>query len=154
MSRYCSLMVLLLCFVSIGVSAQYSASDSVSMKDAVDSVLNSSSSAKAPGLPFQIPSDIKYILMTFGVGGIAGWAVGFTMKKVAKIMALIVGVAFISIQALAYHRYIIVDWDKIKTSVPNEQLEESASTIMSMITYNIPFAGAFVVGLWAGFRKG
>ncbi|OGK11073.1 MAG: hypothetical protein A2W80_04765 [Candidatus Riflebacteria bacterium GWC2_50_8] len=92
--------------------------------------------------------------MTLGGGGLAGWAVGFTLKKVAKLAALVLGVGFISIQYLAYNRYITIDWERIKTTVPDESIEQSASSLMSVLTYNLPFAGSFVVGFWMGFRKG
>ncbi|PKL44883.1 MAG: hypothetical protein CVV41_05655 [Candidatus Riflebacteria bacterium HGW-Riflebacteria-1] len=92
--------------------------------------------------------------MTLGGGGLAGWAVGFTLKKVAKLAALVLGVCFISIQYLAYNRYITIDWERIKTTVPDETIEQSASSLMSVLTYNLPFAGSFAVGFWMGFRKG
>ncbi|PKL45405.1 MAG: hypothetical protein CVV42_18415 [Candidatus Riflebacteria bacterium HGW-Riflebacteria-2] len=92
--------------------------------------------------------------MTLGGGGLAGWAVGFTLKKVAKLAALVLGVAFISIQYLAYNSYITIDWERIKTTVPNETIEQSANGLLSVLTYNLPFAGSFVFGFWMGFRKG
>jgi len=110
--------------------------------------------AEAPGQGFALPADIKFILMTLGGGGLAGWAVGFTLKKVAKLAALVLGVGFISIQYLAYNSYITIDWERIKKTVPDEKLEQSANSLMSMLTYNLPFAGAFLVGFWMGFRKG
>ncbi|MEW6709959.1 MAG: FUN14 domain-containing protein [Candidatus Riflebacteria bacterium] len=101
-----------------------------------------------------IPPEVKFAMVTLGSGGIAGWAVGFTLKKVAKLAALVVGVAFISIQYRAYKQYITIDWDKIRQSVPNESIERSYAEMMSVLTYNLPFAGAFIVGFWLGFRKG
>lgn len=101
-----------------------------------------------------LPPDVKFILATLGGGGIAGWAVGYTMKKFAKMLALIVGVAFISLQMLAFNRYIIIDWERIKSAVPDKSIEQSATGLMSIITYNLPFAGSFMVGFWLGFRKG
>jgi uncharacterized membrane protein (Fun14 family) len=101
-----------------------------------------------------MPPEFRFTLVTLGSGGIAGWAVGFTLKKFAKLAALLVGVAFISIQYLAFHRYITIDWDRIRQSVPNESIEQSWAGLMSVLTYNLPFAGAFLVGFWMGFRKG
>lgn len=101
-----------------------------------------------------MPPEIKFTLLTLGSGGIAGWAVGFTLKKMAKLAALVVGVAFISIQYLAYNQYITIDWDRIRQSVPNESIERSYTGLMSVLTYNLPFAGSFIVGFWLGFRKG
>ncbi|GAB4270470.1 MAG: FUN14 domain-containing protein [Candidatus Rifleibacteriota bacterium] len=101
-----------------------------------------------------MPPELKFTIVTLGSGGIAGWAVGFTLKKFAKLAALIVGVAFITIQYLAFNRYITIDWERIRQSVPDETIEQSWTSLMSMLTYNLPFAGAFLVGFWMGFRKG
>jgi uncharacterized membrane protein (Fun14 family) len=101
-----------------------------------------------------LPPDLRFALLTLGGGGIAGWAVGFTLKKFAKMAALIVGVAFISLQFLAFNQFITIDWNAIKNAVPDESLEKSATSIMAIVTYNLPFAGSFVVGFWLGFRKG
>jgi len=69
-------------------------------------------------------------------------------------LALIVGIAFISLQWLAFNSFITIDWNKIKSAVPDESIERSATGLMSVITYNLPFAGSFIVGFWLGFRKG
>ncbi len=113
-----------------------------------------SGSAAASAGEMTLPPDVKFALVTLGGGGIAGWAVGFTLKKFAKFAALIVGIAFISLQILAFHKFITIDWDAIKSAVPDESIERSATSIMSVVTYNLPFAGSFLIGLWLGFRKG
>lgn len=115
--------------------------------------LATATAAPATG-DFAIPPDIKFALMTLGGGGIAGWAVGFTLKKFAKLAALVVGIGFLSLQLLAFNKFITIDWNAIKSAVPDESLERSATSIMSIITYNLPFAGSFVIGFWLGFRKG
>ena len=115
---------------------------------------SASASAEATGQGIPLPEDIRFILMTLGGGGLAGWAVGFTLKKFAKLAALILGIGFISIQALAFHKFIVIDWERIKTAVPDQTIENSAGNMMSVITYNLPFAGSFLVGFWMGFRKG
>ena len=99
-------------------------------------------------------SDGKFLLATLGGGGIAGWAVGYTLKKVAKVLALVLGITFISLQYLAYKNVITVDWSKVQNAVDQQHLEQSAQGFMSVLTYNLPFAGTFLVGFWLGFRKG
>jgi uncharacterized membrane protein (Fun14 family) len=110
--------------------------------------------ASAPQILQNIPPEFKFMLATLGSGGLTGWAVGFTLKKFAKLAALIVGVAFISLQFLAYNHFISIDWEKIRQTVPNESIEASWTSLVSVLTFNLPFAGAFLVGFWMGFRKG
>lgn len=114
----------------------------------------SAANASATSVLEYIPPEIKFKLFTLGSGGIAGWAVGYTLKKFAKFAALIVGISFISLQYLAYNQYISINWERIRQSMPKESLERSYAELMSVITYNLPFAGSFIIGVWLGFRKG
>ena len=121
------------------------------------SASNASGSSVATGtalLDQLLGGDGKFLLATLGGGGIAGWAVGYTLKKVAKIVALFLGITFISLQYLAYKNIITVDWSKVQNAVDKQHLEQSAQGFMSVLTYNLPFAGTFLVGFWLGFRKG
>lgn len=112
------------------------------------------SSVSSSGYSGKIPPEFRFMFITLGSGGLTGWAVGYTLKKFAKLAALVVGVSFISLQFLAYHHFISIDWEKIQQSVPNESIERSWSQFAGMLTLNLPFAGAFMVGLFIGFRKG
>ncbi|HOY68394.1 MAG TPA: FUN14 domain-containing protein [Candidatus Ozemobacteraceae bacterium] len=102
----------------------------------------------------QLPPEVNFFVTTLGFGGIAGWCVGYTLKKFAKMAALVVGMIFMSIQYLAYNNYVTVDWEKIRQTVPPSGMEQLWAGLMSVFTYNLPFAGAFAAGLLMGFRKG
>ena len=102
-----------------------------------------------------MPENYTFLLSTLGMGGIAGWSVGYTLKKVAKVVAIVVGILFIALQYLAFKQFITIDWEKIQCwfngTASNAGFFESFSAI---ITHNLPFAGSFVAGFWIGFRKG
>jgi uncharacterized membrane protein (Fun14 family) len=51
----------------------------------------------------------------FGAGGI-GFVVGYAVKKVAKILAVIVGLFFTGIAYLDYQGWAEIDWGKISNS--------------------------------------
>jgi uncharacterized membrane protein (Fun14 family) len=102
----------------------------------------------------QIPPDAQYWFTTIGLGGLAGWSVGYTLKKVAKLAALVIGIIFLGVQFLASQNYIIVDWDRIQQAVPDSAFQQAYMALMSMLTYQFPFAGSFAVGFWLGFRRG
>ena len=107
------------------------------------------------GLLGTMPENYTFLLSTLGMGGVAGWSVGYTLKKVAKAVAIIIGVVFIAMQYLAFKQFITIDWDKIQCwfngTAGNAGFFESFSSI---ITHNLPFAGSFVAGFWIGFKKG
>lgn len=118
---------------------------------------NASDTAVASGTPILnqlLGANGTFLVTTLGVGGIAGWAVGYTLKKVAKILAIIIGISVVSLQYLAYKNWITIDWEKVQSAVDKQALENGAQGLMSIITYNLPFAGTFLIGFWLGFRKG
>ena len=111
-------------------------------------------SAPTTALPSSLPPEFNYYLGTLGFGGIAGWSVGFTLKKVAKIVAIILGIAIIAIQALAFNSFIAIDWDKIQLAMPPGTFATWWDKLWAVLSYNLPFAGAFLGGFLLGFRKG
>lgn len=137
------------------VNASKMASDTIEIM--AKSACNATDTVNASGtllLDQFLGANGKYIVATLGGGGIAGWAVGYTLKKVAKALAIFLGVTFMSLQFLAYKNVITVDWNKVQTAMDQKYLEQSAESFMSVITYNLPFAGSFLVGFWLGFKKG
>lgn len=101
-----------------------------------------------------IPKDIQYLIAALGFGDIAGWAVGFTCKKIAKVVAIIFGISFLVIQLLSYKKFITIDWEKVQSSVDGVKAENFVNSLMGLLVYNLPFVGAFLTGFWLGFRKG
>ena len=93
-----------------------------------------------------------------GVGAIAGFVSGFAIKKIGKAVALALGLLVVSVQFLAWGGYVTVDWVKLQTDVEpwlrTEALNEGWSGLVDVLTYNAPFAVAFVPALIAGLRRG
>lgn len=93
-----------------------------------------------------------------GVGAIAGFAAGFALKKVGKLMALIVGLFFVGVQTLAWLGYVNIEWARLQADaepwLAPGSLQESWQGLLSVMTYNVPFAAAFVPGFILGLRRG
>lgn len=102
----------------------------------------------------QLPPEVTFAITTLGFGGIAGWSVGYTLKKFAKAVALVIGTVMIVLQILAYQHYLTIHWEQVQTALPADNLQSLWMGLMSIITYNFPFAGAFAVGFYMGFAKG
>lgn len=116
--------------------------------------LSTYSAQNSPELVIKIPPQVSFMISTLGLGGIAGLCVGYTLKKFAKIVAIILGVLFIVLQILAYMRFITVNWDYINSFIAPSGLQTLWISLISIITYNFPFAGAFITGMYVGFNKG
>lgn len=94
--------------------------------------------------------------LTFG--GLAGFASGYALKKVGKLVAIALGLLFVSIQLLAFAGYLTVDWLKIQQTVnpllESESLSQGWQTLITVLTTNLPFAAAFIPGLILGLKRG
>ena len=68
---------------------------------------------------------------TIGFGGIVGFLIGFTLKRIMKILAVIAGVFFAALLYLESQHIVNVNWDKLQT-ISNSVL----STITTATTTN------------------
>jgi uncharacterized membrane protein (Fun14 family) len=97
-------------------------------------------------------------LQQLSFGGIAGFAAGYALKKLGKVVALGVGLLFIALQLLAYYGFISVDWGVVQGQVDPllepESLNRMWDSLVGLLTYNVTFALAFVPGLVLGLRRG
>jgi uncharacterized membrane protein (Fun14 family) len=60
-------------------------------------------------------SNIMPFVSTIGFGGIVGFLVGFALKRIMKILAVIAGVFFAALLYLESQHIVNVNWDKIQT---------------------------------------
>jgi uncharacterized membrane protein (Fun14 family) len=93
-----------------------------------------------------------------GFGAVAGFVVGYALKKVGKVVAVLVGLLFVIIQLLAYGGFLTVNWGEVQARVDpvfaSDSLAGLWARLLDVLTYNLAFAGAFVPGLVLGLRRG
>jgi uncharacterized membrane protein (Fun14 family) len=104
--------------------------------------------------------NIPSALFTAGSGGIAGFLVGFAIKKVMKLVAIIAGVFFGALMYLQYQGILAINWDKLQ-SISESMLLMIGNLInnvepVSNITASlgIPLTGGLSAGLVIGLSKG
>lgn len=94
--------------------------------------------------------------LTFGA--LAGFSVGYALKKVGKLLALLLGVLFVFLQILAHYGFVSIDWLRVQESVDPllgaESLREAWRSLVGLLTANVPFAAAFIPGMMLGLRRG
>jgi uncharacterized membrane protein (Fun14 family) len=73
-------------------------------------------------------TSITPLLGTIGFGGIAGFLIGFALKKIMKILAIIAGVFFAAVMYLQSQGILNIHWDKLQTV---------SEPMMSILTNNI-----------------
>jgi len=95
---------------------------------------------------------------SLGFGGVAGLVVGYTAKKVTKLVALALGVTFIVVQVLVYKGLITVNWGAVQGTAEAMWKDPNGITLADrawdVLVANLPFGGGFVTGFALGFKLG
>ena len=95
------------------------------------------------------------LLTQLGVGGIAGLCTGYALKKIGKLIAIILGLAFIGLELLAYRGIISINYSALQDWA-NGVIGQvgQAEGILTVIIGNLPFAASFLVGFAIGLKLG
>ena len=70
---------------------------------------------------------------TMGGGFFVGLLIGYAIKKVIKLLAIIVGLFLGILAYLQYHQIANINWNKL------QQVSEGALTTLANLTMQIPF---------------
>jgi len=96
------------------------------------------------------------LLLQMGGSGLIGLVIGFAAKKIAKIVAIIVGVELVLFKFLESQGFIQVNWAKmggffegLASDAPG-QAQSLVDTFVSTAGIGAGFAGGFAVGLKMG----
>lgn len=97
-------------------------------------------------------------MASLGFGGAAGLVVGYAAKKITKLVAVVLGLAFILVQVLVYKGLITVNWGAVQSTAENVWTDPQGITLADrawdVLTANLPFGGGFVAGFALGFKMG
>ena len=102
----------------------------------------------------QLSEFVIPIVYQLGIGGIGGFFVGYAVKKIAKILAVILGIFLLSLISLAYVGVINMNYDKLTGVLSKLTIPEQATELLMPIIANLPFAGSFAVAFLIGLKKG
>ena len=109
---------------------------------------------------------------TLGGGFFVGVLIGYALKKVIKLLAVIVGLFLAGLAYLQYHQIANINWNKLQTvsegvlttvanlimQIPGISGDSShaATTVSSlaMTIFGIPLTGSMSAGFTIGFMKG
>ncbi len=99
--------------------------------------------------------DPQQIGLEVGGGAVIGGIIGFAAKKVAKIIAIIVGLELALFKFLETKGVLRVDWGAITGAASDgaDQAAEAPGWIMSLLAA-LPVTAGFSGGFMVGFKKG
>jgi uncharacterized membrane protein (Fun14 family) len=108
-----------------------------------------------------ISADIAPFVGTIGGGFAAGAILGYAIKQVLKIVAVVVGLFIASLTYLQYQGIIDIDWSKLQnglTTVANTVMNISnnpgTSHTADMFTGLIPLTSSASAGFMLGLARG
>mgnify|MGYP000996354268 CR=1 FL=1 len=95
-------------------------------------------------------------LLKVSLSGAMGWCLGYSVKKLGKLAAVIIGVEFLGLQALVRSGYMKINWEKVAIdfSPTRKRMLALLKALITFATYNFPFAATFAVGFFVGFKTG
>jgi uncharacterized membrane protein (Fun14 family) len=107
---------------------------------------------------------------TMGGGFFVGILIGYALKKVIKIVAIIAGLFVAGLAYLQYHQIANINWNKLQTvsesgitTLSNAiiQIQSSgdshavaSASSLTMTSFGIPLTGSMSAGFTIGFIKG
>jgi uncharacterized membrane protein (Fun14 family) len=110
---------------------------------------------------------------TIGGGFFGGALIGFALKKVLKIIAIVVGLFFAGLVHLQYQQIVNINWERLQatsqnavTTLANATTQISnhisnatdsnnhATTALAISNFGIPLTGSMAMGFAVGFMKG
>jgi uncharacterized membrane protein (Fun14 family) len=110
-----------------------------------------------PSPDMELALDPQQLGMEFGGGAVIGGVIGFAAKKIAKLLAVIVGIELALFKFLESRGILSVDWNRLSAGVLDvgEAAQDSTppswvSSILSTLSVGAGFTGGFMLG----FRKG
>lgn len=119
---------------------------------------------RGAGMPAMVVADasIESIQQAMGgalggqvtVGGVAGFATGYAVKRIGQVLLVIVGLEVVALQMMSRRGWVSVDWKAISDEVSPHVEKERMERAFDAVKYKMPFAGAFGAGCAAGLKWG
>lgn len=99
--------------------------------------------------------NVSQLGLELGSGAAIGALIGFAAKKIAKVVAVIIGAELALFKFLESKGLLVVRWDKLTAGFMEapEQLPDTSRWIEPLIS-TLSVGTGFAGGLYVGFKKG
>jgi uncharacterized membrane protein (Fun14 family) len=110
--------------------------------------------------------NIESLGVTISGGFFIGILIGYALKKVVKLFAIVVGLFFAGVAYLQYQQILNINWNKLQATSQNllSNLANAATQIpwfnvnghdtLTIMNLGIPLTGSMSMGIAIGFLKG
>ena len=108
---------------------------------------------------------LTYMSATFGGGFFGGLLLGYAIKKVIRIVAIVAGLFLAGLAYLQYQQIAFINWNKIENTIATlanattTTINSNSSNNVDAITaamsnFGIPLTSSMSIGFTIGFMKG
>ncbi|QKY21546.1 hypothetical protein B4589_014620 [Halolamina sp. CBA1230] len=104
----------------------------------------------------QLELDFQQLGVEAGSGGLIGALVGFAAKKVAKIIAVLIGIELALFKFLESREIITVDWEKLTSGLMGAGQDAASGAPPSWVETvlsTISVSAGFTAGFYLGWRR-
>jgi uncharacterized membrane protein (Fun14 family) len=109
--------------------------------------------------------DLGFIATSAASGGLAGFLIGYAIKKAVKLILTIMGLFLAGLAYLNYQGLVRVDWGKVGSLSSSAVMELSNGTQQyipvidsqvtpTLVNFGIPLGGSFAAGFIVGCLRG
>ena len=109
---------------------------------------------------------------TLGGGFFAGVVIGYALKKVLKVVAVVVGIFFAGLAYFQYQQIVNINWNKLQATtqyaitmlansttqisnhINNISESNNHTTVLAIPNLGIPLTGSMAFGFAIGFMRG
>lgn len=94
--------------------------------------------------------------LEFGGGAVIGGLIGFAAKKMAKVLAVVVGVQLMLFRYLESREILLVDWDRLSAGLVTTRDRADGTEIhwlesaLSTLSLGAGFTSGFLIGFYRG----
>ncbi len=98
--------------------------------------------------------EAQQLAIEFGGGALIGGIIGYATKRIAKLLAVIIGVQLAAFRFLESKGIVIVDYDRLTYGLiaTRDQVQDPGWIVPIISTLSI--GAGFVGGFWVGYRRG
>jgi uncharacterized membrane protein (Fun14 family) len=108
-----------------------------------------------------LTDSLSSVSAAIGGGFFGGILLGYAMKKVFKLMAVVVGLFIAGLAYLHYQHIASFDWSRIEEiattilgNITNQVASNQDVTVLGISTLGIPLTGSMSAGFAIGLMKG
>jgi len=95
------------------------------------------------------------VVYQLGIGGIGGFIVGYTIKKISKLIVVLIGLFILFLLYLGTSGIININYEKLGEALTSLFIfaGQAAAWLIGLISL-LPFMGSFLTGFLLGFKLG